>query len=222
METENKNSPQMSTSKPLRHTSSIIKMLKSSPPPRIVRNMSDVDLGILQKAVANTCSHGHTKEKKAPRICFFYNHDRERTHDSRTLPRRRVIAYVWDPDTGTVFYGGSVYNPNNYFNGYGSQLSRAISLLKAKEMVLENTYDTQTLSEIKEAFRMGEKALTPHHPKGWDKIGERNTAYERLCKLPVIFMTNAKNHKEVRYQIRRMIFLHGVKGGFKIKCSLEE
>lgn len=128
---------------------------------------------------------------------------------SKTVPKRskkpdtrrkRVIAYVWvdmteadGPPKGTVFFGGSVFNPR----------------MTLKTLVHHRALrGASTLDEISAALGEIKKEVT--HVPTYNRRGESRTALGRLERCPVIFETNAISHEQVRRKVERQMFQCGV------------
>lgn len=120
---------------------------------------------ILDKALTNSGPSGQPLEKKMPRVSFFYNFTNKKNSMRSTHHRCRSIAYVWDRNSGLVFYGASIFTDQSW--------------------------------------------LYPQRRETWTKARERNTAYGRLRKRPIVFKTDKKNHRDVREEIRKHLFTSG-------------
>jgi hypothetical protein len=136
--------------------------------------------------------------------------------------RRRVVSYVWvdvsdvvdgssekkdEPTTdvasdvnakgrkGIVYYGGSVYNPTPTVRGI---LKRLIEKKITSKDQLMNV-----IKSMKAEYST---------PVNYNRNGEKQTAFGRLCQRPVIFETTASTHQQVRDEIKRLMFTRGVFG----------
>jgi len=169
----------------------------------------------LDRALVNTDVDGKVSEKKSPRVWFFYHNDKGSVHHSvetkidvsssirfstTKYPRRRVIAYVWDEKTQTVFYAGSVYDPNLRLRGVGEFNT---STLATMQQVCSGNVDLKkvvkkTLSSISKSMNLS--------PPTWSKKQERVIAAGRLRVRPAVFKTNAKTWEKVRFDIVKHMF----------------
>ncbi len=172
---------------------------------------------------------------REPRVSFFYHNDHEsfenetpekkgettekkgssdskkskelkknkRPHNPRD--RRRVVSYVWVDVTpsnattqerkGIVYYGGSVYNPTPTVRGV---LKRLIEKRITSKEQLMNTIRTMKIEYSS--------------PSNYNRVGEKQTAFGRLCQRPIVFETSASTHQQVREEIKRLMFSRGVFG----------
>lgn len=119
--------------------------------------------------------------------------------------RRRVISYVWVDVTpsdlnpqerkGIVYYGGSVYNPIPTVRGV---LKRLIEKrITSKEQLMN------TINMMKTEYSS---------PSNYNRMGEKKTAFGRLCQRPIVFETSASTHQQVREEIKKLMFSCGVFG----------
>jgi len=114
--------------------------------------------------------------------------------------RRRSFAYVWFDNI--VVYGGSVYNPTPKSS---SQVDVPQVVTFKNLMEFLGSSETPTFSS------------TPERVAAWNYKGERMTALGRLTKRPIAFVTNAKNHFEVRQEIIKNAFKWGVRSKNPVK-----
>ncbi len=127
----------------------------------------------------------------------------KRPHNPRD--RRRVVSYVWVDVTpsnattqerkGIVYYGGSVYNPTPTIRGV---LKRLIEKRITTKEQLMNTIRTMKIEYSS--------------PSNYNRAGEKQTAFGRLCQRPIVFETSASTHQQVREEIKRLMFSRGVFG----------
>jgi hypothetical protein len=204
---------------------------------RLVRDLTDSQREVLEKAIVNTDSHGQVQTKEQPRIWHFYWNDdtphknkaqsrqssRASTPDSKgkkiqkdsrprkpkPLSRKRVLAYVWDSKTNTVFYAGSVYNPKAPPKAGRGGIGSVLARLLGDTLCIEDQPTVDFVRRIQKGFRRGNQLIN-YKPPAWNKSGERHTAYDRLKKEPVVFTTPAQTHSEVRRQIMKWAFTPGV------------
>lgn len=129
----------------------------------------------------------------------------------KSTDRRRSFAYVWFDNI--VVYGGSVYNPNSTSTGKSTGTSTEMSteLTTEKQVGKYVLYDLMKFLEDS-GSTMPSLPLEGKRPPptGWNYKGERKTAKGRLTHRPIAFVTNAKNHFEVRQQIVKNAFKWGV------------
>ena len=114
---------------------------------------------------------------------------------SKKFFRRRAFAYVWlelTPGNGVVFFGGSVFNP-----------------CVTAEMLLEYCKG-KNVESVDDLTRVYADLVKTNSSAQYNRAGERSTALKRLNTCPVVFKTTATCPEQVRDEVVRCSFEHGV------------